>query len=147
MCHILRILFQGFTAADVWLLIIELVVVALIADERIRSWRRNRRAKQLLDLISKGEDLRDAVPTNNTPVALQEKWASEVRRWTADATELVRKCRPYAWKIFQRNRGEEAFLLPPTNVEEASQDLQLSLGKRLRALQRILGDEFTAGWF
>jgi hypothetical protein len=148
MCHALKVLFHGFTAADAWLLIIELVVVVLIADERIRSWRHDRRAKQLLGLISKGEDLRDAVPVGNEPVILQEKWATEVQQWTEDATAVVWKYGPYARKLFQQNQGTSDYLLPPPTIEDANRDLRYSLGNHIRALETILGDRrFTAGWF
>ena len=148
MCHALKVLFHGFTAADAWLLIIDLVVVVLIADERIRSWRHDRRAKQLLDLILKGEDLRDAIPAGNEPVILQERWATKVRQWTEDATEVVRKYGPYARKLFQQNQGGSDYLLPPPTIADANRDLQYSLGNHLRALETILGDRrFTVGWF
>ena len=148
MCHILKVLFHGFTAADVWLLIIELVILALIADERIRSWRYDLRAQQLLDLISRGEDLRNAIPTSSDPKALQEKCTTEVRQWIADATALVQKCGPSASKIFQCNQGvtiPEVYLLPQWPQETI--ELIQTFGNQLRALQKILGDRITAGWF
>lgn len=146
MCHALKILFHGFTAADVWLLIIELVVVALVADKGIRSWQHHRRARRLLDLISRGEDLRATVLTGSEPITLQEKWRSDVQEWMDDAATATRTCGPYAWKFFQRNQGRAAYLLPPINIAEANKDLHSSLTGQLQALEIILSDKrYTAG--
>src|SRR5208337_2285205 len=126
--------------------IIELVVVALVADKGIRSWQHHRRARRLLDLISRGEDLRATVLTGSEPITLQEKWRSDVQEWMDDAATATRTCGPYAWKFFQRNQGRAAYLLPPINIAEANKDLHSSLTGQLQALEIILSDKrYTAG--
>src|SRR5439155_11125229 len=105
MSHILKILFCGFRAPDVWLLVIEVLVLGLIAWERFSSCSHSRKKQELLGLISKGEDLREALPQADESPTAQEQWAQRARQWLQDCERLVRKFPPYAQREFGRIEG------------------------------------------
>jgi hypothetical protein len=144
MCHLLKILFIGFRPADWWLLSIEFLVLGIIAWEFFGSHRKHRLVNLFTEQMWKGETLFPAIYSPDRSLESEEKLAQGLRQWMADSQRLVNKLPACARNLFARTQGVGTPLLNPPHSPEMNALIADFLNKR-QALQRILGDRFTAG--
>jgi len=109
MCHALKMLFNGFTAADTWLLVIEVMVLALISYEVISSVRHKRkmvqRVAEVFPFVERGQKLHASVPEQRNDMSAQDieanqMWMEKFKAWDSETQALLSDKSSKAASIF-----------------------------------------------
>lgn len=123
---------------DWWLLVIEVLVLAIIAIEFFRIVLRERkthkRLKKLYALMSKGQDLRDAVPSNDQ-VEMITAWERSVRAWIAETSDALTGYSPQAAAAFDHGSAKSGSF---RHVHGALQDTYAILLKHIDNLRNVM---------
>jgi len=130
---------EGTRPIDLWMLVIELLVLLLIAGEGITGiihWRRkNSATKHLLKMLCDGQQLHDSAPHRTASQDAVEAWNEEVDKWFVLVQDYLVKKSEAAVVVFCRCALSQRYSL---RISERSTSRFYELDSRLKNLQSIM---------
>ena len=110
MAHVVRMMFYGFRAPDVWLLIVELLVLGLILYDVLSGVLHKRkmakRLSELFPLLERGQRLQTSIPVGPSSVSLPDfeatqRWMSDFKAWNSETETFLSRKSSKAASIFR----------------------------------------------
>ena len=143
MLDTLRRMFSDARPIDVWMLVIELLVLLLIAGEVgvvLSRWlKRKGKLTQTFNLMSKGQQLENSVPPLGTAdeTAIRT-WNESVKTWIGETNRFLVGCSQQASATFLHEEGGTLSSMRYHDVAKDAHDWYKTLIARLNNLRSVM---------
>jgi hypothetical protein len=106
----LRILFYGFRAPDVWLLIVELLVLGLIlydvVSRGLHKRKMEKRLSELFPFLERGQRLQTSIPIRASSMfppdfEATERWLTDFKVWDSETETFLSRKSSKAASVFR----------------------------------------------
>jgi hypothetical protein len=133
---------EGTRPIDLWMLIIELLVLLLIAYEVVIGvWskvRTSRRVTTIFQYMARGQDLQAHAPPAGTDVSIPAAWVASVQEWIQQTHDFLAQYSPQAAASFIHDSGGASVQYSGVSSYSQARDWYRTLVSRINNLRRIM---------
>jgi hypothetical protein len=143
MCDTIRRMLEGTRPIDLWMLVIELLVLLLIAYEVVVGvWskvRTSRRVATIFRYMAQGQNLQaNAPPAGTTDISIPTAWVESVKEWIQQTHNALTQYSPQAAASFIHDSGGASVQYNSVSGHSQARDWYRVLILRINNLRSIM---------